>query len=201
MEMSNSLVIQNVDRFRIVTFNRPQIRNPLSINVVDQLQVVVRQAGDTTTVDTLIFTGRDGVFASGADLREIAEVTPDGAREFAVRGQALMNSIAGLKIETVAAIDGFCFGGALDLALACRKRIASPRSMFAHPGVGLGIITGWGGTQRLPRLIGQANAMEMFLTAAPVDADTALRMGLVDEIAEDPLDQATGSMPETHAAI
>ena len=88
---------------------------------------------------------------------------------------------------TFAVINGYCFGGALDLALACKRRIASPNARFAHPGAGLGIITGWGGTQRLPRLIGQANSLEIFFTASPIDAGRALSIGLIDEIARNTL--------------
>jgi enoyl-CoA hydratase/carnithine racemase len=98
-----------------------------------------------------------------------------------------MNKIATSKKETAAAINGFCFGGALDLALACNKRIASPDAMFSHPGAKLGIITGWGGTQRLPRLIGEAKALEMFLTAKRVNAVEALRIGLIDKISKNPV--------------
>jgi enoyl-CoA hydratase/carnithine racemase len=92
--------------------------------------------------------------------------------------------------RTIAAINGFCFGGALDLALACERRIASPNAVFSHPGVTLGIITGWGGTQRLPRLIGEARALEMFITARRVTASEALETGLIDGISNDPLETA-----------
>jgi len=95
-----------------------------------------------------------------------------------------------LPQTTIAAVNGYCFGGALDLALACDRRIASPNAKFAHPGAGLGIITGWGGTQRLPRLIGTANTLEMFFSATPVDAERALAIGLVDEIVADSLSAA-----------
>lgn len=98
-----------------------------------------------------------------------------------------MTKITSLSQETIAAINGYCFGGALDLALACDRRIASPNATFAHPGASLGIITGWGGTQRLPRLVGTANALEMFFTASPIDAQRALRIGLIDSINEDVL--------------
>lgn len=101
-----------------------------------------------------------------------------------------MNKIANAKPPTVAAINGYCFGGALDLALACDKRIAAPNAVFCHPGANLGIVTGWGGTQRLPRLIGETRALEMFLTAKKVAANEALQIGLVDEIAENPLANA-----------
>jgi enoyl-CoA hydratase len=111
----------------------------------------------------------------------------ENAAEFARRGQDLMAKIAILPQTTIAAINGFCFGGALDLALACDTRISSPVATFAHPGAGLGIMTGWGGTQRLPRLIGQANALELFFTASPIDAARALSLGLIDKIVDDPL--------------
>ncbi len=139
------------------------------------------------TIQTVIFIGTDNVFASGADLREIAKVNGDTAREFALRGQTLMTKIAAMPQTTIAAVNGFCFGGALDLALACDKRIASPNAIFSHPGANLGIITGWGGTQRLPRLVGEAKALEIFLTAKRVTAEEALDIGLIDKISENPL--------------
>ena len=135
----------------------------------------------------VIFTGANGVFASGADLREIAGLTPHDAAAFASHGQEIIGKIAGLPQVSIAAINGYCLGGALDLALACDSRIAAPNAVFSHPGTGLGIITGWGGTQRLPRLIGEAAALEMFYTAGRFDADWAFRVGLVDLITDDPL--------------
>ena len=147
---------------------------------MEELDQILQNAGDVT----IIFTGSEDVFASGADLREIAKITPETAREFALRGQNLMRKIAELKQETIAFVNGFCFGGAVDLALACKTRIATPNAQFCHPGANLGIITGWGGTQRLPRLIGEARALEMFLTAKRVSAPEALAIGLIDEIVD-----------------
>ena len=171
----------------IIQFNRPEIRNPLSVGVVESLAVVIGDAKAMGHLKAVVFTGMDDVFASGADLREIAEIRSERVREFALRGQNLMGMIAALPLTTIAAVNGFCFGGALDLAAACDHRIATPNAAFSHPGVGLGIITGWSGTQRLPRLIGQTNALEMFLTAKRVDAVEALRIGLIDTIVNDPL--------------
>jgi enoyl-CoA hydratase len=168
----------------VVRFNRPEIRNPLSVEVLKELGDLLDGISSQNNIQKIIFTGNGDVFASGANLKEIAKVTPENAREFALRGQALFNKIAAAPQETVALINGYCFGGALDLALACDVRIASPNAVFCHPGVGLGIITGWGGTQRLPRLIGEAKALEMFLTAKQVSASEALAMGLIHEITE-----------------
>ncbi|MEQ1603669.1 MAG: enoyl-CoA hydratase/isomerase family protein [Pyrinomonadaceae bacterium] len=183
--MSNELKFEKLGKVFVVRFTRPEIRNPLSLSVLSQLHEIVDECAEDGNCDALIFTGTATVFASGANLNEIAMVTPDTAREFAMRGQSLMNKIAELPQITIAAINGYCFGGALDLALACDQRICSPIAKFAHPGTGLGIITGWGGTQRLPRLIGTTNALEMFFTADAIGADTALRIGLVDLVADD----------------
>jgi enoyl-CoA hydratase len=181
--MSNELTVEVHAGATIVRFTRPEIRNPLSVVVLDELYRIV----DELATDALIFTGSGESFASGADLREIAGVTGDQSRQFAEYGQDLMQKISRVPQLTVAAINGYCFGGALDLALACDRRIASPNAKFAHPGTGLGIITGWGGTQRLPRLVGRGNALEMFFTASPIDAKHAERIGLVDTVAEDAL--------------
>lgn len=183
--MSNELNIEHKGDAMIVRFTRPEIRNPLSITVLDQLHAIVDDLAADSDIEKLIFTGSGDSFASGADLREIASVLPENAQDFARYGQSLMAKVSALPQTTIAAINGWCFGGALDLALSCDIRIASPDARFAHPGAGLGIITGWGGTQRLPRLVGTANANEMFFTASPIDAEFALRVGLLDMIAED----------------
>ena len=186
--MSNALAVENHRETIVVRFNRPEARSPISIFVLEELHGILDEAVNNSALKTIIFTGVADVFASGADLREIAAVNGETVREFAARGQNLMNKIAAAEQATVAAVNGFCFGGALDLALACDRRIASPTAVFSHPGVNLGIITGWGGTQRLPRLVGEAAALEMFLTAKRVDASEALRIGLIDEITENPLE-------------
>lgn len=175
----------------IIEFIRPEIRSPLSVFVLGELnEIIGKIENNSEKFEKIIFTGKENVFASGADLREIAQINAENAREFAMLGQNLMNKIANLKQMTIAAVNGFCFGGALDLALACNKRIAAPNAQFSHPGANLGIITGWGGTQRVTRLIGEAAALEIFLTAKRVDATEALRIGLIDEIAENCLDSA-----------
>jgi enoyl-CoA hydratase len=184
--MSNLLEIEDLPHVRIVRFCRPESRNALSADVLDAMDKAISTLGDCA----LIFTGVGAAFASGANLNEISELTIESAPAFARRGQTLMTRIANLEQQTIAAINGHCFGGALDLALSCDIRIASPNAQFAHPGAGLGIITGWGGTQRLPRLVGLANSFEMFFTASPIDAKRALRIGLVDEIADDVLARA-----------
>ena len=135
----------------------------------------------------LIITGNKHFFSAGADLNEIAALTGAEAYEFATMGQALMNAVANFPAPTYAAVWGYCMGGGLDLALSCRYRIAHPHAVFGHRGAALGLITGWGGTQRLPRLVGKARALEMFLAAEKAHAAKALEFGLVDGIAEEPV--------------
>ncbi len=183
--MSNQIETERENGTLLVRFARPEIRSPLSSEVLAELEGILTELKADRTIEKLIFTGSKNVFASGADLNEIAELTPDTALDFGRRGQSLMDRVANLPVLTVAAINGFCFGGALDLALACKRRISTPNATFCHPGAGLGIITGWGGTQRLPRLIGQGRAMEMFFTASPISAETAFNIGLVDSIVAD----------------
>lgn len=192
--MPDALTIENTDRAAIVRFTRPETRNPLSIVVIDQIHLVLDDAYTRPDLEALIFTGSGQSFASGADLREISLIGRETASGFARYGQGLMERVASLDVQTFAAINGYCFGGALDLALACDYRFASPYAKFAHPGAGLGIITGWGGTQRLPRLIGQGNALEMFFTAEAVDARRALHMGLINGIADDPVAACLANM-------
>jgi len=138
----------------------------------------------------LILAGNPHFFSAGADLAEIAALTGPAALEFSKLGQRLMNAVAVYPAPTYAAIEGYCMGGGLDLALACRHRIASPRAIFGHRGAALGLITGWGGTQRLPRQIGKDRALYMFLAAEKLDAVEAQRIGLVDAVVENPIAEA-----------
>ena len=138
----------------------------------------------------LVVAGNDRFFSAGADLEEISALDGPGAYEFSKMGQSLMSAIDHFPAPVYAAISGYCMGGGLDLALACRHRIASPHAVFGHRGAALGLITGWGGTQRLPRLIGKGRALEMFVAAEKITGAHALRMGLVDAIADDPVAEA-----------
>lgn len=171
----------------VIRINRPSQRNSLSVETLSSLEAAFRSLSAREDITAIVFTGTGDAFASGADINELRTLTPDTARAFAERGQRLFRQINGARQLTVAAVNGFCMGGGLDLALACRVRVASPAAVFAHPGARLGIITGWGGTQRLPRLVGSARAFEMFATARRVDAAEALAMGLVTRLHEDAL--------------
>ena len=140
----------------------------------------------------LVITGNAHFFSAGADLHEIAGLSGPEAFRFAQMGQELMHVLASFHAPTIAAMHGYCMGGGLDLALACHRRIAHPHAIFGHRGAALGLITGWGGTQRLPRLVGKARALQMFLAAEKLHAKQALEIGLVDAIVDDPVEGALG---------
>ena len=142
---------------------------------------------ESGSLKRLVITGNDKFFSAGADLNELSQLTAAQAFEFSRQGQALMLAIDLFPVPVIAAIRGYCMGGGMDLALACDYRIAGTNAVFGHRGASLGVMTGWGGTQRLPRLIGKARAMQMFLLAEMVKADEALRVGLVNAIADDPI--------------
>lgn len=150
----------------------------------------------------MIITGNRQFFSVGADLNEISVLTGPEAYQFSVMGQTLMNAIETYPAPLIAAVEGHCMGGGLDLALACHRRIAAPHAVFGHRGAALGLMTGWGGTQRLPRLLGKGRALELFVAAEKITAPRGLEIGMVDGIADDPVDAAVllmhRSLPRQH---
>ena len=138
----------------------------------------------------LIITGNQHFFSAGADLNEIVLLNGPDAFTFSKAGQTMTDVVDEFPAPVIAAVNGYCMGGGMDLALACDYRIASPHAIFGHRGAALGLITGWGGTQRLERLIGRARAAQMFIAAEKVHAERALRYGLVDRISGDPVAEA-----------
>jgi enoyl-CoA hydratase len=189
-ETGAPVIVESRSPVAIITLNRPAERNPLSIATLDQLDAAVSAVMARAEIATIIFTGARDVFASGANIRELRTLTPATAKEFARRGQMLFQKIADATQLTIAAVNGYCMGGALDLALACDLRYASSNAVFSHPGARLGIITGWGGTQRLPRLIGMHRALEVLLTARRLTASEAFEVGLVNHVSDPVLDYA-----------
>jgi enoyl-CoA hydratase/carnithine racemase len=164
--------------------------NVLSQAVIASLRTIVETLKHEATsggLKGLIITGNEHFFSAGADLKEISQLRAPAAFEFSRRGQKLTQAIDSFQAPVIAAIRGYCMGGGMDLALACDLRIAAPNAIFGHRGASLGVITGWGGTQRLPRLIGKARALQMFLLSEMVKADEALRIGLVDKVVDDPV--------------
>jgi enoyl-CoA hydratase len=185
-----AIVVELIGSVAIVWINRAKYRNSLSMETLEELDTTVSSLIQNKQIDALIFSGTKDVFASGADINELASMSTLSARRFAYLGQNVFNKIANTAQTTVAAINGYCFGGGLDLALSCDLRCASVNAVFAHPGAGLGIITGWGGTQRLPGIIGKARALEMFTTARRLSSKEAYQMGLVNRLGDPVIDLA-----------
>jgi enoyl-CoA hydratase len=189
--MNGDLLLTNPSPFTtIVTFNRPASRNSLSIAALHELDSLLSILVNKPALKTLIFTGVENVFLSGANIRELSSLDSVTAREFSSLGQKLFQRLAEAPQLTIAAINGYCMGGGLDFALACDIRLAASTAVFAHPGARLGIITGWGGTQRLPRLIGKARAIEFFVTARLLVSNEALRIGLITGIFDPVIEEA-----------
>jgi len=183
-EDSPPVVTEITGSIAIVRFNRPAQRNPLSLDTLQELKGTTSALFSRDTIQAVIFTGTDGVFASGANVGELAQLDTEAALEFSRLGQELFQTIADARQVTIAAINGYCMGGGLDLALACDIRVASKSAVFSHPGARLGIITGWGGTQRLPRIIGRARALEFFATARRYSSAAALEIGLIMRVGD-----------------
>lgn len=173
--------------------------NKLSLDAIRDLLEIVQQLrsdAECGRINSLILTGNEKFFSAGADLNEISQLRAPDAWEFSRLGQKLTSSVDSFPVPVTAAIRGYCMGGGMDLALACDYRIAARNAVFGHRGASLGLITGWGGTQRLPRLIGCPRALQMFLLSEMVNAEEALKIGLVNEIAEDPIISATRRIGE-----
>jgi len=191
VQNAQSPIVEKIsDSIAIIRFNRPAERNALSTTTLDNLDALLSNLNSDHNLKTIIFSGDGNVFLAGADIRELATLDPKTARDFSRKGQRLLQTIVEAPQVTIAAINGYCMGGGLDLALACDTRVASRMAVFGHPGARLGIITGWGGTQRLPRVIGKARALEFFITAQTLTSKEALDIGLVSRVGDPVIDCA-----------
>jgi enoyl-CoA hydratase len=183
--------LEEREKIAILTLNRPAQLNCLTSKLMAELATLVAELEQRETLCALIVTGAGGVFSAGADLNEVAALNPTTAYDFSRRGQKLLAALGAAAPVTIAAIDGYCLGGGLDIAMSCDLRYATPRSSFQHPGARRGIITGWGGTQRLPRLVGVDEARRLLITGDRIDAAEAFRIGLINRICDDALGHVT----------
>lgn len=184
-----------------ITIDRPEKLNALNASVIEGLEQAFKTAASDPDTRAVVLTGAGPrAFVAGADIGELRDLSPDQARSFVRRGHALMARIENLGKPVIAAINGFALGGGCELALACTLRIAAKHAMLGLPEVKLGLIPGYGGTQRLARLVGRGRALQMMLTGEPVKASEALFMGLVSEVTEpEELDEATRDLARTLA--
>ena len=178
-----NLLIEVSEKIALVTINRPKVRNALNAKTIEELDACIETLRQDVEVRVIILTGAgERAFVAGADINELATYSPQQARECALRGQAVLSRIEKLGKPTIAAVNGFALGGGCELALACSLRIASQTARLGLPEVKLGIIPGYGGTQRLPRLIGKGMALQLILTGEPLPAEEAFKWGLVNQV-------------------
>lgn len=185
MQLQN-LLIQQENNILFITINRPEKFNALSNDVMDDIASAFEYAKTIDKLSGVILTGAgDKAFVAGADISGFLSQTPESSKQLAQKGHQIFNTIEQMSIPVIAVVNGFALGGGCELAMACHLRIATANAKFGQPEVNLGIIAGYGGTQRLVQYIGKARALELHLTADQIDANTALNWGLVNYVTED----------------
>ena len=183
LETSDNLLIDRDAGVGTITINRPRVLNALNTQTLDDLRRAILAFRHDGDVRAVIITGSgDKAFIAGADINELAVQTPTGGRDHAMRGQHVLDLIENLGKPVIAAINGYALGGGCELAMACTIRIAAESARLAQPEINLGIIPGYGGTQRLSRLVGRGRALELLLTGDQITAAEAWRIGLVNRV-------------------
>ncbi|MFC1745274.1 enoyl-CoA hydratase/isomerase family protein [Candidatus Riflebacteria bacterium] len=183
MEYKNILLAKK-DFLATITINRPDVLNALNSDTMNELEHALDEVAADKTIRVLLFTGAGKSFVAGADIKEFENMTVSQATEYAKRGQAVMKKIAHHRVPVIAVVNGFALGGGCELACACDIRLASSKAKFGQPEVNLGIIPGYGGTQRLTRLIGKGKAFELCVTGEMIKAEEAHRIGIVNHVYE-----------------
>ena len=176
-----NVITETLEGICTLTINRPEALNALNRSVLAEIDAALDSVPEGA--GALIVTGTGKVFVAGADIAEMVGMTRAQAEEFSRLGQGVFSKLANMEMPVIVAVNGYALGGGCELALACDIRIASEKAKFGQPEVGLGIIPGFGGTQRLARAVGEAKAKELIFTGAIVDANEALRIGLVNRVA------------------
>lgn len=183
MELKNLLVEKN-DGICTVKINNPQTLNALNAEVLEELEYAFDQINEDDEVSVVVLTGEGKAFVAGADISYMKDLDATQAKKFGEDGARVFRKIETLKKVVIAAVNGFALGGGCELSMACDIRIASTKAKFGQPEVGLGIIPGFSGTQRLPRLVGMGKAKELIFTGGHIDAEEAYRIGLVNKVTE-----------------
>lgn len=180
----NNLIVEHDSNFATLTINRPNKLNALNRETIQELREALEELEDEKEIKVIILTGSgEKAFVAGADISEFSDFSVEEGAKLASNGQKILfDFVEGLSTPVIAAINGFALGGGLELAMACHFRIASHNARMGLPEVSLGVIPGYGGTQRLPQLIGKGRAMELIMTASMIDVDRALDYGLVNHV-------------------
>ena len=179
----SQIILERKDKVAWITLNRPQQLNALGRRTLEELEEALTTVEREDRIQVLVITGAgERAFAAGADIQELATLSPSDAEAFSRFGQDIFRHLEKLKKTSIAAINGLALGAGCELAASCSLRVASQGARFGQPEVNLGIIPGWGGTQRVPRIIGRGRALSLILTGEIIDAQEALRIGLVDKV-------------------
>ncbi|MBI1965916.1 MAG: enoyl-CoA hydratase/isomerase family protein [Betaproteobacteria bacterium] len=183
MTFQNILLEQPEPGIYLLTVNRPKALNALNAATLDEIAAVVRKVAADDAARVLLVTGAgEKAFVAGADIAEMRDITIEQAQAFSEKGMQVMHALESLPVPVIALVNGYCLGGGCELALACDWILASDTAAFGQPEVNLGILPGFGGTQRLPRKLGPARALELLTTGRQVKADEALRVGLANHV-------------------
>lgn len=182
--MFRMLKVDIKENIAFLTVNKPEVLNALDADVLEELDRAIDDVQKNKEIKVVIITGEGRAFVAGADIAAQSVLDIDGGRDWGRTGSRIFRKLELLSVPTIAAVNGFALGGGMELAMACDLRIASSKAKFGQPEVSLGIIPGFSGTLRLPRIVGKAKAMELILTGDIIKADEALRIGLVNQIAE-----------------
>ena len=180
--MYNNLKYEVKSKIAYITINRPEALNALNSDVLDELYVAFSSAANDDEVKAVILTGEGKAFVAGADIAEMNGLNLQEGKAMMAKGHKVMNFIESIEKPVIAAVNGFALGGGCELAMACDIRIASEKAKFGQPEVNLGIIPGFGGTQRLPRLVGQGMGKYLVMTGEMISADEACRIGLAEKV-------------------
>ncbi|PFH10252.1 enoyl-CoA hydratase [Collimonas sp. PA-H2] len=178
----DNLLYRTAGSIAYISLNRPTVLNALNQATLAEMLAAFDEAAADASVQGVILSGEGKAFAAGADIGELAAIGAVDAQRFTRQGQHVFDRIERLGKPVIAAVNGYAFGGGCELAMACTLRIASERAAFGQPEVRLGVLPGFGGTQRLPRLVGVGRALQIILSAATIDAQEACRIGLVNEV-------------------
>lgn len=183
MELTN-IILKKEGKIAIVTINRPSALNALNTETLKELDFVVDDIAEDDAILAVVLTGAGKAFVAGADITEMKELNAMEGRKFGILGNKVFRKIETLDKPIIAAVNGFALGGGCEISMACDMRIASSKAKFGQPEAGLGITPGFGGTQRLPRLVGMGMAKQLIYTGDIIDAAEALRIGLVNKVVE-----------------
>ncbi len=180
-----TLIVEVLEAVATITVNRPAAMNAMTVTTLQELGMAVSELSTASDVRAVIITGAgEKAFIAGGDISQLRDMNPGDARSLSLLAQGVFNSIEHSPKPFIAAVNGYALGGGCELAMSCDVRIASDKARFGQPEVNIGILPGFGGSQRLPRLVGKGRALEMILTGDMIDADEALRIGLVNRVVQ-----------------